>query len=366
MKTTKLYSILALLFVAISATSCKDDPEWQPTWAIPVVKETSLTVGEFITQADVEQFNAKIKEYWDDYVNEQLSAIGGLDGQDNIDSAAYFVLTDSSLNYVVFPDDGSAPELTPSTDSMLRENGLTEQQIEEINDFLQDYWNQNPGLHQLPQIMGAGVQVKKARIKTAAGPASTGSKGAIDNLLLGITKKPESIFPTVASLMTMMPSKADEINNELDEVLKNANMDNLIDLSLRDITGVVYMQIDMDMENTLPFLINFSANFTGSNRDSVYNLFTRDSLFDQQAFDNQPPFYTPPTRESLNFYIDNSQNAGELQKIINETEGVLLKAVLIKKHNLTPEKIKNLTDKGIKFGMRVKVKTRMNELLSSF
>ncbi len=336
------------MLVATSMSSCQEDENWQPTWAMPVVKETSLTVGDFVAEEDVAEFNVKIKEFWDDYVNDQRAAYGDVAGDQNVDSVAYSVLTDTTLNYVTHPTDGTTPQLTPEA---IAENNLTPDQVDQINQFLEDYFRLlYPTVN--PTSRSAGV---KRVVRPMA--AASGGQSAIDNLLDGIASNPPSVFPTVATLMNIMPDKIDSINAQLDEVLKKANMNDLFDLNLRDLVkdaqGVTYLKIDMDMENTLPFRVSFHANFVDAAGDSIRSLFS-DNL-------NQSASKPLPS-----FYLDNSNGARDLQKIINQTNGVRLKVDLTKAGELNAEQIKELANKGIKFDLRVRIKAQMNDLINGF
>ena len=232
--TLKFFSI-ALLPMIAALTSCQDDNEWKPTWALPVVKEQTIRIGDFMGDDDVADINAKVKEEWSNYVNERF----GLSDTSDVDSVAYKVLTSvasDDTTYVTFKN--GAPVLNDSTVALIKEN-LTggddvDKKIQQINDFLQAYYTAQQAQAQ------NSTSSSKARPRAANSASSKGSYGgdtAVNNLLDAMIH-PTDVFITAANVLSTMGGEyLDSINSQIDSALQKANMVDSVDIDLAEYVG---------------------------------------------------------------------------------------------------------------------------------
>jgi len=331
MKTKQLLAWTLLVAATLCASSCdklKDDDSWKPTWAVPLIKEMSLQLSDFVDSAQVDTFNVRIKEFWSDYVSEEIG-LGG--GQETVDSVAYEILTqqgsDGSYFYVSMGTDG-VPQLNDATKTVLQNNGNSPAQIDSINSFLADYKN---------------------------GSNTVSGDSAINNLLKGIVGNSKDVFTTAANLIdhmrTTQSNYIDSINNQLDSILAQANMNELISLNLNDLTQgvpVVNIKLDMDIKNTMPFKINFNARFVADSTTTL-NVGFKDK--NGNPIDS---LNANASEESLSF----DSGSTNLVEVFEKTTGVMLKIGCKKDEEpLSAAALRTLADKGITFSMRVKVQT---------
>ncbi|MDR2938050.1 MAG: hypothetical protein LBU92_03820 [Prevotellaceae bacterium] len=338
------FLLAALCMAALAVTSCEnEDPNWNPTWAVPVLKETSLTVADFVDEDMAADFNAQVKGFWNDYVNEQIADLGIDGGAEAIDSLAYVVITNPDLGYVEMDEKG-IPQLSDSIKDVLEDSQLTEDQINQIDDFLKDYFatGKIPNIPNFP---------RSASVKAAVQPRATPGLGSgmIDNLLDGISKNPVNIFPTVGTLLDIMPEYEVQINQELDNVIEQTKMSDTIDLDLKgmvqDSSSVKLIKVNMEMENTLPLKIKLEANFVDAKGRIIERLFSNEEIGQVSSKGLEIEF-----------------NEAALTNIVEKTAAVQLEVSLVKTENLTAETLKYLADKGVTFSLRVKAQAGMSNL----
>ncbi|MDR0710848.1 MAG: hypothetical protein LBF67_00675, partial [Prevotellaceae bacterium] len=175
MKTMLKFFLIALLPVAAAVTSCQDADDWKPTWALPIVKDQILRIGDFITDEEVKEINDQVRAEWKGYVNERFSSSDSI----GIDSVAYTALTKKDSTYVDFDAQG-VPTLNDSTKTLIKENLKTkgessdviEAKIDQINDFLKVY-------HSALELKAQQQSINpssKARAKPRAEPSGGGEK----------------------------------------------------------------------------------------------------------------------------------------------------------------------------------------------
>jgi hypothetical protein len=355
MKHLKLLPLLAVLCAAALATSCKEDENWNPTWAIPVLKESSLTVADFVSPEMGAEFSAAVNGFWNDYINNQLKVLDNrpdtIQELHNIDSMAYAVLTDTSLHFVEY--ENGTPKLT---DEVVEENNISGEQREQIDEFLNIYYSlliSGGGAH------GAAVKGYAVKPKAEDDENVGKGKGAIESLLSGIAENPLNIFPTVATLLEVLPTYKDSINAELDKVLEQATMDELQEADLKSLAqsadGVKRIEVGMDINNSLPFRVAIEANFIDGNNDNslIHPLL-------QGGNENLDP---SGSNELKPFSIPAINDEELLKDIVSKTTHIQLKVKLTKSEQLTAETLRTLANRGVKFNLRVRVQANMSKLL---
>jgi len=350
MKHKKLFALVLLAAATLFVTSCEDDDNWKPIWAVPLISEMKMQVSDFVDSAQVAEFNAQIRQIWHDYVAEELG-IGG--GQETVDSVAFLILTsinsDSLHTYVDITEDG--PQLNDTTKNMLAEMGVTEDMIDIINSFLNDYWANNP------DIWSAWGKAFVKKTSHVAAPKNTGGSEAngttaIDFLLQGIIGDSKDIFVTAANIMDRLSNTPyfNEIDTQLDEVLQKANMNDTIELDLSSMAQGVeisYVKLEMNISNTMPFSVNFAASFVDSVGNELLKIFNNDTLSVNQL------------NKQLIF------EGRDLAEKFEKTKGISLKVDCTKNAPLTSDMLRTLAEKGITISnMRVKAQAGMGSLLN--
>jgi hypothetical protein len=348
MNSTLKIFLIALLPVAAVVTSCQDDDDWKPTWALPIVKEQTLCIGDFISTEQVAEVNKQVKTEWTSYVQNSFS-----DGDStNIDSIAFAVLASEDSTYVTFAQ--GAPKLNDSTEKLiekhLSETGKTETEIqgkiEQINDFLKAYYNA------LPQSESPTQNPGKARAKPRAetsGNKYYGGDSVVNNLLDAMID-PTDVFVTAANLLsTMGTSYLDSINSQIDSLLEKANMTDTIALDLAKNIGaeasITALEIGLavTVDTTLPFEITLKASFIDveSSESSII-----DRTFSKgEKIDHTKTF----------------SDDAELDDIV-KSKGVILSVSCKRSAPITEATLRNLSKGAISFSLRVKIQAPMNKL----
>jgi hypothetical protein len=182
---------------------------------------------------------------------------------------------------------------------------------------------------------------------------------AMTYLLLGVVSSPNDLFVTAANMMeyleptTVGQRFSAKIDLELDSVLQQANMDKFIDLNLSELAqGVPISKIefDMDIKSTMPFKINFSANFVKADSVSVQDVFDNEFLEKRDDFVSLPHF---------------KKEGGALSTTIDETKRIRLQVDCSKNGRLSSDKLRTLGATGIIIrNMRVKVQVGMSGLIN--
>ena len=329
-------------------TSCQDDNEWKPTWALPVVKEQTIRIGDFMGDDDVADINAKVKEEWSNYVNERF----GLSDTSDVDSVAYKVLTSvasDDTTYVTFKN--GAPVLNDSTVALIKEN-LTggddvDKKIQQINDFLQAYYTAQQAPAQ------NSTSSSKARPRAANSASSKGSYGgdtAVNNLLDAMIH-PTDVFITAANVLSTMGGEyLDSINSQIDSALQKANMVDSVDIDLAEYVGenasITALEISLDIKNSLPFKVTLNVNFTDADGDSISNIVSVSDSISSIA-------------TILKKLGEKDEN--ELNTIIKKAKRVKFSATCKRDSIITEEILRTLSQKTISFSLRVRVQAPMNK-----
>jgi hypothetical protein len=350
---TKLHFFLIMLLpvVAVAVASCQDDDEWQPTWALPIVKEQTITIGDFIDTADVKEVNNRVKEQWDSYVKSKFTT-GNSSDTANVDSIAFAVLVNKDSTYVTFED--GKPALNDSTKTLIKENLETKgendatinKKISQINDFLEAYWKAN-----FPQTPSQTLPMAKARPLQDESSSSDGSNSsrrggdsAVHSLLDAMIH-PTDVFITAANLLSTMGSDyLDSVNNQIDSVLQKANMMDTIAINFAeyaDSESISSLDIYLDIASDLPFEVTLSANFIGANGDSIGSIANK-------QLDNDP--------------IRAEFKKGEdLKRIVAKSTGVKFSVSCRRKEErkISEGDLRTLSQKNISFSLRVKIQAPM-------
>jgi hypothetical protein len=338
--------------VAVAVASCQDDKEWQPTWALPIVKEQTITIGDFIDTADVKEVNNRVREQWNSYVNKRF---GNTDTA-NVDSIAYTMLVENKdSTYVTF--EGGKPALNESTETLIKENLKTKgendeaiaEKIEQINDFLETYWKAKSPQPTPPTPSGLMAKARPLEEATSPPDGSSSRRGgdsAVHSLLDAMIH-PTDVFITAANLLSTMGSEyLDSVNNQIDSVLQKANMTDTIAIDFAeyaDSKSISGLDIYLDITSMLPFEVTLSANFIDANGDSIGSIANR-------QLDSEP---IPPA----SFDKDSG-----LEEIIENTTGVRFSVSCRKKGSISEEILRTLSQKTISFSLRVKMQAPMSNL----
>ncbi|MDR0565895.1 MAG: hypothetical protein LBG47_02480 [Prevotellaceae bacterium] len=348
---SKLF-LIALLPMAAAVTSCQDDNEWKPTWALPIIKEQTIRIGEFIGHDHVAKVNEKVKEEWKNYVEEQSEEEGG--DLAAVDSVAYRVLTDSSSTYVAF-DSSGAPKLSESTEAQIRENlnedsAAVEEKINQINKFLAAYYAAQHDELGTPPAQASNLKAKaRPRAEPAAGSESASGEGgsAISTLLDAIIDQ-NNVFVTAANLLsTLGDDYIDSINNRIDDILEQANMVDSVELDLEEYVGegvsITALELYLNITDSLPFDVNLNINFVGAKGDSISNIVNRSNF-----------------ETTISKVLKEDKDRAELDNIIQNAKKVKFSVACRRTDPITGEILRSLSDKGITFSLRVKVQAPMN------
>jgi hypothetical protein len=321
---------MLLPLAAVAVTSCQDDPEWKPTWALPLVKDQTMSIGDFMEKSDVEEVNDRVRAEWKDYVAERF----GLNDSVNVDSIAFVVLVDTTSNYVDYDAD-SIPKLNTPTDSIIRAN-LTEnnpnvnvdEKIKQINDFLESY--------------------KKAQLTSSSSPSS-GSYGGdvVVHNLLDAMIHPDDVFITAANLLSAMgDGYINSVNDQIDKVLEKANMTDTIAVNFAEYVGedvaISSLELHLGVTNVLPFEVKLSADFI-DDKNSVVNEAIKETTFTGHKECSSPPF-------------DN-----QLDNIVKNTEAVKFSVKCTRTQPITEPDLRMLSKKTISFNLRVRIQAPMNK-----
>ncbi|MDR1342546.1 MAG: hypothetical protein LBK18_04720 [Prevotellaceae bacterium] len=343
MKQTLRYFLIAMLpVVAAAAISCKDDDNWKPTWALPLVKEQTIRIGDFITDSDVKKINNRVRQQWTSYVADRF----GNSDTTNVDSTAYCVILVDSTTYVTF--DSGYPALNDSTEHLIRKNltgdpDAINAKIAQINQFLKSYGEDHPN------PPGNGDPSSN----------SYGGNTAINSLLDAMIH-PTDVFITAANVLSAMGNDGkyyvDSIRDQIDTLLLGAQMTDSIPINFADYVpdGEVISSIELDVtinsSGWLPFYFNFGANFVGANSDSICAIFSGDDVIH---------LTNPP---SPHFGKDGTQKEA-LDDIVKRTQFVKFSAKCGREpdRSITENVLRTLSDQGISFSVRVKVQAAMSK-----
>jgi hypothetical protein len=361
-----LMALLPVIAAAVAATSCQDDDSWKPVWALPLVKEQAIRIGDFITDEDVAAVNEQVKKQWNNYVQKSF----GLNDTTNVDSIAFLVLAnDVDSTYITFQD--SVPVLNESIKEQIRDNlqgsldsTAIEKKIAQINGFLEAYWAACHGQNSSPTPSSPSPLSAKAKGRaitksdgSSPNPAVSGyygGAGAINGLLDAMIH-PTDIFVTAANLLTTMgydgKNYIDSINAQIDAVLQRAAMTDSIAINFADYVGESSPISSIELyiatkSDALPFDFGFKADFVDANSDSIRNIFTKDGV----TLENSPSF---------DFKED---NASSLNTIVEKTEYVKFSVKCQRTKSIDQDVLRTLSQKGISFSARVKVQSAMSKL----
>ncbi|MDR1022411.1 MAG: hypothetical protein LBL94_03945 [Prevotellaceae bacterium] len=359
MKLKLRYFLIALLpVIAAAAVSCQNDDNWKPTWALPLVKEQTIRIGDFIADGDVEEVNKQVRQQWNSYVEEHFG-LNTYSDSVNVDSIAYIVLVNNGDTYVTFPDN-SAPVLNDSTKNLIKENlgdsPDVEAKIDQINQFLTAYYTAHPELLQNGNNPPNPMAKSKATPKSSSSGGNHGGDSAINNLLDAMIH-PTDIFITAANVLSAMGSDGnnyiDSINSQIDSVLLEAQMTDSIPINFADyakggaISSIeLYIDIAKSKDDDLPFKFNFSANFVDAQGINVNDIFKEINV----DLNNPPP--------PLNF----NKGEKELDKIVEQTQYVKFSVKCERSGTIGKEILRTLSAQGISFRVRVRVQAAMSKL----
>jgi len=334
MKHTKLFAPVLLAAAALFFASCEDSENWQPTWAVPLVKEKKMQVGDFIKESQVTEFNQQLQDIWGEYVDEELRESGAVYGPQVVDSVAYLIFfsknTDGSYMYV--DTSGSCPRLNDATEAMLLITA-GQNEVDDINQFL-CYYEENP-----------------------QGNVGSGNT-AMEHLLFGgIVGDSKDIFVTAANVIEKLEGTIygteyiDKIDAQLDSVLKQANIDEFIELNISELTNgaqVSKIVIDMDIENSMPFTIKLAVSFVNADSSPAMHMFNETVV-------KGPSAPLPPC----------NKEGSDLNNAVNSATAIQLKVECKKDEHLTPAVLRTLGETGITIkNLRVKVQAGMSSIVN--
>ncbi|MDR3329343.1 MAG: hypothetical protein LBS63_04455, partial [Prevotellaceae bacterium] len=251
MKTWKIFFTAGLaILTAAAVISCdKAGDDWQPTWAVPLVKKQMLTIADFMDTTTVRQFNDQVRVEWNSYVDDKF----GLGDSTSVDAAAFAAIAsmnEDSSAYAYIAFEGNTPQLNDSTRQLvadrLTEQGVSEdsiqKRIEEVNNFLELYWKvTHPQLPQPPagganvlSLKGAPSRHVAAKSSDPASGSYTGGGGALNHLLDAMIH-PTDVFVTAANVLSVMGDDyLAKVCDQLDEVLKQATVNNYTAVSFKE------------------------------------------------------------------------------------------------------------------------------------
>ncbi|MDR2813574.1 MAG: hypothetical protein LBB79_02810 [Prevotellaceae bacterium] len=342
--TLKFFMIMLLPVVAAWVTSCQDDPNWDPTWALPLLKSQTITIGDFIEPDAVKEVNDKVRAQWDSYVAERF----GLTDTANVDSIAYVVLTeDENSTYVAFGNDGK-PVLNDSTKRLLEENlegghADKEKKIKQVNDFLQAYWEAHPELNNQSKTKSTSQAKAGPRAdRTPGDNKSYGGNTAVSNLLDAMIH-PTDVFITAANLLsTMGEGYLDSINSQIDDILTKASQTAPVDFNLKDYVGgadVGSLEVGLSIANALPFEIELQAYFVADGTPVEENRY----IINEKIASN-----------SSEKTYQQSFKGNSLKTIAERSTGVIFSVKCTSK-TITERDLRELSKKNISYSLRVKV-----------
>jgi hypothetical protein len=347
MNSTLKFFLIALLPVA-AVTSCRDDDEWKPTWALPIVKEQTFRIGDFITDEETAEVNKKVREEWSSYVAERF----GLNDTANVDSVAFVVLTSKDSTYVQFDAQG-VPSLNDSTRALIEKNltdkGESEEDVEaiisQINAFLEAYNSALQSSTPAPPapLSKAGATPRAAPLPDAINK-NYGGDSAVNNLLSAMIH-PTDVFITAANLLsTMGAGYLDSINSQIDSLLQKATMTDTIKLDLTEYTGenasITALDISLDINSSLPFAISIYAGFIGANSHIV-----NETVSDGKEIKRTKSF-----------------SGEELDNITSSKEGVRFSVSCRRDGVITESVLRTLSQQTVSFSLRVKIQAPISKL----
>jgi phosphotransferase system IIB component len=354
MKTTQKFFMFALLAViAAAVVSCQDDKEWEPQWALPLIKEQTISIGDFMDSSSVGDVNNKVKEQWNSYVQQRL----GENDLENIDSTAYVVLTQGDTVYVTFNNSG-VPELNDETKEKIRgdaqDNSEAEKKIEEINSFLKIYSLTHPTYHNSTTQSRAMMKNNGSNANSNAGQSTSGGDTAINNLLDAMVH-PTDVFTTAANLLSVMgPTYIDSINNQIDDLLGKTNMTDTIEINLADYVGegasISGLDFYLGVKSTLPFKISLLADFIDADGRSV------SSIINETFASPENPQEGQQEKQCHNSFTDKAK----LKEIVEQSKGVRFSVVCQRTSSMSEDILRKLAQQSVVFNLRLKVQAPMN------
>ncbi|GHV68399.1 hypothetical protein FACS1894199_15580 [Bacteroidia bacterium] len=316
---TMLSTMLGLIAVGTILTSCEDE-DWDPTWAMPLVKDQTYLISEFLP-ADMptaESLNDSITYKWNQFKTANDPAV--------VDSTAYTFLTDTASGYVDLS--GTTPKLNDETKGLIS-NPAT---VTQIDGFLKDY-------------------------KDPTVPAGGGGGGSAVSSLLDELKDPSKVISNAGNLITAMGGdsgdtdefKPADLDKQIDSLLAAAMLDTM-DLDLKSLIkegeSPNLLEIGLGLKgDQLPFIVKVRINFVGDNGYSkpLFN-FELKSAAQQET--------TPPFTKD------------EIAKIIKDTKGVEVKVECSRNPGDDAfEILKKLQTAGIIISLRVRVQAKMGSVM---
>ncbi|MGL5914505.1 MAG: hypothetical protein ACRCZB_10100 [Bacteroidales bacterium] len=299
--------LLTLCIALVGANySCDDNSDWDPTWAIPLIRQTELKVEKFLQSSEKKVFTESLSKIWQDAITNQDPAA--------VNTLAYNILTDTTQSLALVEYKDSVPNLKNDVADRLQ---LSSADIAIINNFLKPATIENP---------------------------SSQSSDVVSILLSGLSNSSEDIFIFAGNFANSLPDKLPSVNKKLQTLLSNVEMQDSLEFALTDLVGsadnVSYAVFDMDMNSTLPFDINIDVNFSTKDKVEI-------PLFKCSVLSNSRNLLTQEYKKL------------EVKEVINNGTGLLLKADIALKDDLYAKNIKTLGIQGISYNFRIKTNAKI-------
>jgi hypothetical protein len=336
MGKSKLLYLLSILFIiAFIPTACDNDDDWQPIWGIPIIKEFELSISDFLREIG-DQSRQEVLDSWNDYVEADETT------DEQIDSIAYETLISSNL--VTFDSTG-VPTLNDEAKTSLENNPVA---IAEINDFLKDYYEKNPGA-----VLSSGYRKNLTHSPLLEeDDGSTGSgKNAIKSLINDINSI-ETILIVGSSVLENIPLEyTDSLNSKLNSIAE-FNISDSIQMSLsgliEDLNNIVNVQVNLNVKSTLPVTTKFDVELLDESQTPIY------SLFDDETI--------PMDENTLNIYRMTIDNLN-LRNVFNGTKFASFHVDKKENFKITANELRNLSKRSIKISLFIDIQTRMSRLV---
>ncbi|MGL4908898.1 MAG: hypothetical protein ACRC3G_06160 [Bacteroidales bacterium] len=299
--------LLTLCIALVGANySCDDNSDWDPTWAIPLIRQTELKVEKFLQSSEKKVFTESLSKIWQDAIVNQDPAAGN--------ALAYNILTDTTQSLALVEYKDGAPNLKNDVADRLQ---LSPEDIEIINNFL--------------------------KLATIENPSSQDSN-VISILLNGLSNSSEDIFIFAGNFANSLPNILPSINQNLQILLSSVEMQDSLEFSLTDLVGsadnVSYAIFDMDMSSTLPFNIKIDVNFSTKAKAKI-------------------PLFNESILSHSTFLLTKTYEESEVKEVINNGTGLLLEADIALKDDLDAKNIKTLGIQGISYNFRIKTNAKI-------
>ncbi|MGL4364421.1 MAG: hypothetical protein ACRCSB_04375 [Bacteroidales bacterium] len=317
--------LLSLCLLALMA-SCSKDPRWNPTWALPIIKQTELKVEDFSQQGQASKFAKQLGVFWE----KEIKTLE----QKEVNSLAYKILIDTtqSLSFVEYKNE--VPTL--KTD-IIEQLELTEEDTKIVNEFLA----RSPSIK-----ISENSFVKKKELTIIA----DGDK-VIQILLKGLTKNAKDVFILAGNFITSFPSNSNmknDINKELQSFFGDIRMQDSLEINLKNLIGVNPKDVNsavfkMDIINNLPFRMTPSAVFSmiDSTKTDLYS-------------DTNPIF----SGETENLSVEFKEE--QVESIITNATGLLVSINLeLENQEFEGKDVKTLGKMGFLYDFRIKANAKI-------